>query len=154
MLASVKHFLANEWRQAHAQKRGGGRAIIPWDCETAEVRYRLEPVEEQTPEKVFDRRWALTLLDQVLVLLRKEFAGAERLKQFDVLKVFLTGASVQFRYREAGAVLGISEGAVKTAVHRLRRRFRELLREQLAQTVAAEEEIDEELRYLFAALSP
>lgn len=152
MLAACRHFLANEYDKARAQKRGGGREHLTLDFPAAEQRYLLEPTHELTAEKLFDRRWALTLLDQVLGRLRNEFARTNKLTVFDRLKSFLTGEGEPTRYSQVGADLGLSEGAVKVAVHRLRKRYRELLLEEIGRTVADTSEIDEEIRQLFAAL--
>ncbi|MCI0491291.1 MAG: sigma-70 family RNA polymerase sigma factor [Blastocatellia bacterium] len=150
LLASLNHFLANEWDRERAQKRGGGIKFIPLD--TAEDLYSLDPADKLTPEKLFERRWATTLLDQVLALLKEEFAGAGKAALFDRLKDFLTGAESRDSYKQAAAELEMSEGAVKVAVHRMRRRFRRLLRAEIAKTVANPAEIDDEIRYLLSAL--
>ena len=153
LLASLKHFLAKEWRRAGTQKRGGGRSAISLDLARGESRYRLEPAHELTAEKIYERRWALTLLEQTLAKLRDELAGGEKLKQFEHLKGYLGGDKSTVPYRQIAAELGMTEGAVKVAVHRLRRRCRELLRAEIAQTVAGPEEVDEELRDLLAAVA-
>ena len=150
LLAAMKHFLANEWDHARAQKRGGGRVPISLDAMTAESRYAMEPAALETPERVFERRWALTLLDRVLNHLRDEFAKAGKLAVFDELKSALAGDKTP--YSEIGARLGMSEGAVKVAVHRLRGRYRDLIRAEVAQTVDSEAEIEDELRSLMSAL--
>jgi RNA polymerase sigma-70 factor (ECF subfamily) len=150
LLATMKHFLANEWDRAHAQKRHGGRALLSLDAESAESRYAMEPAESATADKIFERRWALTLLDQVLARLREEFAAAGKAKIFDELKPALTGEKIP--YDEIGGRLAMNEGAVKTAVHRLRQRYRELIRDEIAQTLGSEEDVDSELRHLMAAL--
>lgn len=152
MLASLKHYVANERDRATAQKRGGVNPPLPLELETAEGRYSLEPRDNTTPEKLFDRRWALTLLDRVLGRLRAELKQREKDETFDRLKVFLTGEKAQVSYRELGVELGMSEGAVKVTVHRLRRRFRELLHDEIAQMVTSREEVDDELRYLVTAV--
>lgn len=152
LLASLQHFLANEWDRARAAKRGGGQPIVSLDDSQAEARFRLEPVDEMTADKMFERRWALALLDQVLARLREEHAGADKSALYEALKPTLTGARESAPYAELAGRLGLSEAAVKVAVHRLRRRYRELLREEIARTVAAPEEVDDEIRHLFAAL--
>jgi RNA polymerase sigma factor (sigma-70 family) len=152
LLAALKHFLANERDRAGAQKRGGGRPPLPLEIENAEGRYSLEPADPETPEKIFERRWALTLLDKVLSRLRDEYHRAGKGALFDLLKDLLTAGKAGEPYARLGAELGMSEGAVKVAVHRLRRRFGELLREEIAQTVADPQDVDDEIRYLFAAL--
>ena len=151
LLAAMKHFLANEWDRSRAKKRGGGVATIALDAMSAETRYRHEPADTQTAEKLFDRRWAMTLLDQVLARLRAEMLAAGKLADFDALKFCLSGEKTA--YAEVARTLDMSEGAVKVAVHRLRERYRALLRAEIAETVATPEEIDGELRHLLTALS-
>jgi len=153
LLASLKHFLANEWDRERAMKRGGGKRLIPLDDDSAESRYKLEPRDDLSADKIYERRWALTLLDQVLSNLRAEFQADGKLKEFEVLKQYLSAGRTSVSYAHAAEKLGMTEGAVKVAVHRLRKRYRELLRAEIAQTVATASEIDAEIRYLFAALS-
>ncbi len=151
LLAAVKNFLANEWDRSRAQKRGGGRAVVAWDALSAEARYQLEPAHELTPERLFERRWALGLLDQVLARLQDEFDEGGKARLFDALKGTLAGGMIE-TYAAIADRLGISEVAVKVAVHRLRRRYRELLRAEIAHTVADPAEIDEEIRHLLNCL--
>jgi len=151
LLASMKHFLANEYDRANALKRGGGRQAIALDALRADSRYGMEPADELTPERLFERGWALAVLEQVLTRLETEQSVAGKASQFGTLKGFLTGGG-EGGYAEAGERLGMSAGAVKVAVHRLRRRYRELLREEIAHTVAEPAEIDEEIRYLLSCL--
>jgi len=153
LLASLKHFLANEWDKARAQKRGGGRAFISIDAAAAESSVSLEPADAVTADKIFERRWALSLLEQVLRRLREEYTRDGKDRQFEQLKSTLTEASRSVPYAEIAARLGTSEGAVKVAVHRLRQRYRELLRAEIADTVADPGEIDDEIRNLFTALA-
>lgn len=153
LLAALKHFLANEWDRRRAQKRGGAKTHVPIDNQSAETRYGLEPAHDQSPEKLFERRWALTLLDQVLNRLREEFVAAGKVEQFDELKITLTADRRSVPYTDLGARLGLSEGAVKVAVHRLRQRYREVLRAEIAHTVARPSDVEEEIRHLFAALA-
>ena len=153
LLTAFKRFLTKERERDQAQKRGGRRHIVPLDFQTGERRYHLEPVDHATPETIFERRWALTLLEQALARLRQEFETAGKQRVFDGLKATLTGDDVAEPYAEIAGRLEMSEPAVKVAVHRLRRRYQELLREEIAQTVATAEEIDEELRNLFRAVS-
>jgi RNA polymerase sigma-70 factor (ECF subfamily) len=153
LLTSLKHFLANEWDRARAQKRGGGQLPISIDLDSAETHCRFEPADPATAEKIFERRWALTLLDQVLGRLRSEYESAGRSQLFEQLKFTLTEESRGLRYAEIAIRLGSSEGAVKVAVHRLRQRYRSLLRAEIAATVASPNEVEAELRNLFAALA-
>jgi len=152
LLAAMEHFLAKEWTRAHRLKRGGGQTLVSLDDDTAEQRYRLEPSHDLTPEKIFERRWAMTLLEQTMNRLGEEHGAAGKTQLFERLKTFLAGDRPDCSYAQAGAELAMSEGAVKVAVHRLRRRYGELLRDEIAQTVARPEEIDEEIRYLFQTL--
>lgn len=152
LLTALKRFLSKQRHQARAQKRGGGRKPLSLDFEQGESRYRLEPVTEVTPEAIYERHWALTLLEHVMARLRAEFQRAGKPDAFDHLKVFLTGEAAAPRYREVAVELGMTEGAVKVAVHRLRRRFRECVLAEIAQTVAAPADVDEELRHLFQAV--
>lgn len=153
LLASLKHFLANERAAAGAKKRGGGKKILPLDIETAENQYALQQREEFSPEKLFERSWALTLLERTISRLRAESATEKKQKLFDCLQVYLTAKDSAISYRQAAEELNITEGAVKVAVHRLRKRYRELLRDEIAQTVTTEEQINEEIRDLFAVLA-
>ena len=154
LLVSLKHFLANELDRSRAEKRGGDCFISPLDLGSAESRYSLEPSHELTPEKIFEKQWALTLLDRVLSRLGEEFRSQKKSKQFDLLKVFLTGENVRGLYAQTAAELATTEGALKVAVHRLRARYRELLREEIGLTVDSPDKIDDEIRYLLAAISP
>jgi len=151
LLAALKHFLSNERDRARTIKRGGRQTFVPLDAMSTETRYRVEPADNLSPDKAFERQWALTVLDQVLARLRVEFAAAGKEALFEALKPFLTGDGKADSQAEVGARCGMSEGAVKVTIHRMRRRYRELLREEIAQTVASAEEIDEEIRHLFAA---
>jgi len=153
LLASLKHFLANEWDRRKALKRGGARTHVPIDSQSAETRYGLEPAHDQSPEKLFERRWALTLLDQVLHRLREEFVAEGKAEHFEQLKITLTTDRRSVPYADLGSRLGLSEGAVKVAVHRLRQRYREVLRAEISHTVARPEDVEAEVRHLFAALA-
>lgn len=152
LLGCLKHFLSNEWDRANALKRGGGRSILSIDAEDAEGRYLREPAHDLTPEKVFDRRWALTLLEQTLSELRAECERSGKQELFESLKPSLTPDGRDEGYAALGAKLKMSEGAVKVAAHRLRQRYREILRGRIAETVNSEEAVDEEIRDLFSAL--
>ena len=153
LLSSLKHFLANERDRARAQKRGGGRKVLSLDFENAESQYALEPSHQLSPEKLFERSWALTVLEHTMARLQTESAGTKKRKLFNHLKVYLTAKKSSVPYHNVAAELDMTEGAVKVAVHRLRQRYRELLRDEIAQTVATAEQIDEEIRDLFAALA-
>jgi RNA polymerase sigma-70 factor (ECF subfamily) len=152
LLTAFKHFLSKERDRANAQKRGGGRRNLNLDFHAGENRYHLEPQDRGTPESIYERRWALTLLEQALTLLRQEFARAGKQKLFEGLKGMLTGDSIAEPYSQIAEKLSMTEQAVKVAVHRLRQRYRELLREEIAQTVSNNDEIDDELRDLFNAV--
>jgi RNA polymerase sigma-70 factor (ECF subfamily) len=153
LLASCRHFLANQADKAQALKRGGGRTSLPLDLADADRRYAAEPGHEQTPERLFERRWALALLDQVLGRLRGHYETAGQAALFEHLKGALTGET-DGPYAEVAVALGMTEGAVKVAAHRLRQRYRDFLREEIARTVADEAEVDDEVRTLFRALGP
>ena len=153
LIVALKRFLANEWDRARAQKRGGGQHPLSLDTELAEQRYRIEPVEGATAERVFERRWALTLLDRTMTRLREEFGSAGKGEEFDGLKVCLTAERGEISYAEIAKALGINEGAARVAVHRLRKRFREIFREEIAHTVSSPDEIEEEVRYLMGVLA-
>jgi RNA polymerase sigma-70 factor (ECF subfamily) len=152
LLAALKHFLANQRDRRQTHKRGGRQVVISLDGLKAERRYQLEPAHNLTPEKLFERQWAIAVLDQVLLRLQTEFAAEGKQAIFGRLKCFLTAGGRSGCYAEVAAELGMTEGAVKTAVHRLRRRYRELLRDEIAQTVAGPEEIDDEIRHLLSCL--
>jgi RNA polymerase sigma-70 factor (ECF subfamily) len=153
LLASLNHFLANEWNRARALKRGGGVQFVSIDENAAEERYRLEPVTGVTPEKLFERRWVLALLDEVLVRLRDEWCEQGEGARFDHFRVFLADLKGAKPYAEVAAQTGLTEAAARQAVRRLRLRYRELLREEIAHTVSSPLEVDEEIRYLFAAFA-
>jgi RNA polymerase sigma-70 factor (ECF subfamily) len=152
LLAACKHFLSNERDRARAKKRGGGQKLVSIDVADAETRYRLEPSHVLTPEKLFERRWAMTLLEQVLANLRSESVRIGKADHFDQLKVFLTAEKGKTSYREAAEELGITEGAAKVAAHRLRKRYRELLHEEIAKTLNEGDSAEDEIRELFTAL--
>ncbi len=151
MLAALKHFLANEWDRAQRQKRGGGVTPMTLDWQGADSRYRIEPADPLSPDKLYDRAWATALLELVIGRLRAELAAHGRADFFDAVKEFLAVGEAAIPYAEAAARTGLSEGAVRVAVHRLRKRYRELLREEIAQTLADPAQVEDELRSLFAA---
>lgn len=153
ILGSLKFFLADELAKLQAQKRGGGQAMVFLDAHSAEERYRLEPMELMDAEKLFERRWAVTLLDRVLERLEKEFSEAGKSRLFERLREFLLGDRASATYQETGNTLGMTEGAVKVAVHRMRQRYRELFQDEIAQTVADPAEIEGETRHVFTVMS-
>jgi len=153
LLVSLKHFLDNEWHKTHAVKRGGRQVLISWEDLKPHERDLLGPSDQMTPEKAFNRRWALRLLERVMERLRSECVAARKGEMFEAVKEHLTGDAAGKSYREIAAQFGTTEGAVKVTVHRLRRRFGELVREQVGRTVDKPEEINEEIRELFAALN-
>ena len=150
ILASLKNFVTNEWDKSQSLKRGGGETIS-LDAMDAEARYAAEPVDDFTPERVFERRWALALLEQVFKRLRQGYTQRGHEELFQALKHVLIG-SASASYAQIAGRLDMTEGAVKVASHRLRRRFRELLREECGQTVAEPGLVDEEIRQLVASL--
>jgi RNA polymerase sigma-70 factor (ECF subfamily) len=152
LLAALDHFLANARRRARAQKRGGGQMTLSLDFQVGEGRYQAEPAHELTAEKLYDRQWALTLIERAMTQLRRDLAEAGKLDQFEQLKPYLGGDDKKVPYRKLAESLGMSEGAVKVAVHRLRRRCQDVLRAEIAQTVSEPAEVEEELRSLFAAV--
>jgi DNA-directed RNA polymerase specialized sigma24 family protein len=153
LLACCKHFLANQRDFARAQKRGGGRPDLSLDFPGAAERYRAEPASAQTAEKLFERRWALTVLDQVLERLQREYQAEGKAALFEYLKNVLVGDTEALSYARIGTALAMNEGAVRKTAQRLRERYRSLLRELIADTVAEPEKIDDEIRDLFAALA-
>jgi RNA polymerase sigma factor (sigma-70 family) len=152
LLTSLTNFAANERDKEAAQKRGGGVPAISLEFENAEGRFQLEPATDETPEKIFDRRWAITLLDHVLARLTAEMIRTGKESQFERLKTYLIGDQPQLSYAENASILGVSEGAIRVAVHRLRRRFRDLIRDEIAHTVSSPEEIEDELHHLWKAI--
>jgi RNA polymerase sigma factor (sigma-70 family) len=153
LLSSLKHFLADEWDRTQAQKRGGDIKILSLDIDDGETRYGCEPVDELTPEKLFERHWAQTVLKQAMTRLKAEYVTAGKQQLFDHLKTCLTAEQGSISYSNIAVKLDMTEGAVKVAVHRLRQRYGELVRQEIAQTVTTMEQIEEEIRDLFAALS-
>jgi len=152
LLTAVKHFLANEWDRAHALKRGGDQVAVSIDLLEAEQWYMPSVVEEATPESLFERRWALSILEQVLARLRAEFAAAGNADQFERLSLLLNRDSDDVGYEALAAQMGMSAGALRMSVHRMRRKYRRLLREEITDTVSTPDEIDDEIRFLVSAL--
>ncbi len=150
LLSTLKHFLANEYDRTQALKRGGGQVIIPLDTDFAEGRHGVDPGHEITPERQFEQNWAMTLLDKVMAELRKDYARAGKTNQFDEFKPFISDPNPSVAFSEVASRLGMTEAAVKMAVSRLRQRYRRLLREQIARTVSSPDEVDDEIRHLFA----
>jgi RNA polymerase sigma-70 factor (ECF subfamily) len=152
LLTSAQNYMINTWHRDRAKKRGGGESPLPLDFDTAESRYRVEPGHDETPDKAFERRWALALLDRVLERLVQEMGQASGSERVRLLSRFLTGVQPDLSYREAGERLNMSESAVKVAVHRMRKRYGQLLREEVRQTVDDPAQVDDEIRYLFAVM--
>jgi RNA polymerase sigma factor (sigma-70 family) len=153
LLTALRRFMADEWDAANARKRGGGQVFISIDDREAESRYQRELSHDITPEKLYDRHWALALLEQVLFRLRDEYEARGKTELFDQLKLVLTKGKGVVPYADMAAKLGMSEGSIKVAAHRLRRSYARILREEVAQTASGPEEVEEELRDLFASLS-
>lgn len=151
LLVSLKFFVADEEDRLRARKRGGGM-LVPMELSSGEERYQREPAHGETPERIFERRWALSMLDRVMEKLRKEFILHGRPEHFERLKVFLLGQS-DAPYAALARDMNTSEGALKVAIHRLRKRYRELFRLEIADTVADPAEVESELRFLAAVLS-
>ena len=151
LLVALNHFLTDEWRQAHAAKRGGGRPMISLDSGIAETRYALELASDLTPERLYERAWALTLLDQAIARLKEECLASGKGLQFEQFESFLTNEATQSDCAAAAAQLGMTAGAVAVAIHRLRQRYRELVREEVTHVVASPAEVEDEIRWLFAA---
>jgi RNA polymerase sigma-70 factor (ECF subfamily) len=150
LLAALKHFLANEWDKSQRQKRGGGVEFLSLDWQDAEIRYRIDPADQLSPEKLYDRAWALTLLERVMH--RLQMANADN-EYFVSLKPCLTAEKRAINYSEVASTLAISESAVRVAVHRMRRQYRELLRAEIAETLADPAQLEEELQALYQAFS-
>jgi RNA polymerase sigma factor (sigma-70 family) len=151
LLSALKHFLSDAWDRERRLKRGGGQHVISLDGQPGEDRYRLEPRDESSPDRLFERRWALTVLEQVLTRLEQEYDATGKRMLYHELKKFLTDEE-RDAYPRTARDLGMSEGAVRVAVHRLRRRYGEVLRLEIAHTVAGPEEVEEEMRYLRGVL--
>ena len=152
MLGAMNYFLATEWTKMQTQKRGGGREIVSLDLAAAEQRFDLESADHATPDKAFDQAWATALLDKVLSQLEAEFRREGKTQLFNTLKQTLAGSRESQPYAALAAQLSINEGAVKTAVHRLRKRYRQLLEAEIANTVASPDEVKEEMRYLLSVM--
>jgi RNA polymerase sigma factor (sigma-70 family) len=153
LLSSLENFLNNEWDRAAAQKRGGGQRTISWDEQDAEGRYRNEPVDELTPERIFEKRWAATLLELVLKKMREEFIVSSKAELFEAIKPHLWSEGPATTYAQLAVQLNMTVVAVKVTVHRLRHRYRDLLRAEIAHTVATPGEVDDEIRHLIKVMS-
>ena len=154
LLVCLKRFLANEWDRARALKRGGGKATLSIDFRDADDRYLLEPAHGLTPERLFERRWALTVLQQALARLAEEMKRAGKERLFEQLKVYLVADHTAPPHADTAAALGMTEGAVKVAVYRLRERYRTMLRQEIVATLGDPADADAEIRELFEALAP
>jgi RNA polymerase sigma-70 factor (ECF subfamily) len=153
LLAAMKHFMANEWNKASAQKRGGGQPILSLNDDAAEHRYRLEPAEKATPESLFERGWAVTLLEGVLARLEDEYRRAGKQAWMEAMRPALTTDREAIDYAAMSRKLATTETAARVAAHRLRQRYRQLIRAEVAGTVAAPEEVEAEMRHLFKVLT-
>ena len=152
LLNSLQNMLCNEWDRQHAQKRGGHRPHVPVDLQDAEGRYLIEPAHDQTPEKIYERTWATTLLERALTELKTTYEKAGKVELFGELKCFLPGALSTQPYAEVALRLGKSEEAVKMAVSRLRQEYGRVLKDEIKRTVSSPEEAQSELRHLLAVL--
>jgi RNA polymerase sigma factor (sigma-70 family) len=152
LLASCKFYMCDDADRSRAQKRGGGLSPLPFEICNGEERYSLEPSHDETPERIYERRWARTLLDRVLERLPEEFVRHGKLEQFNKLRMCLQG-DAGVSYAELAAQLHTTEAALKVSIHRLRKRYRDLLRAEVADIVSDPAEIDSELRYLIGALA-
>jgi RNA polymerase sigma-70 factor (ECF subfamily) len=152
LLGALKHFLANEHDRTHALKRGGALTFVPWEESIPENTFRSAGTDALSPDLAFEKSWALTLLNQVLVQLRDEYGRAGNAATFEALQIYLTGDKGDVPYAETATRLNLGESALKMSIQRLRRRYGDLLRKEIAQTVDTQQEIDEEIRALFAAV--
>lgn len=153
LLAAVKHYMANEWNKSNAQKRGGGQKIISIDKAMSEERFDNEPATNETPEVIYERKWALTVLHNSIEDLRREYDTQNKTRTFELLKKHLIGDTDNMTYAEIGRELNISEGNVKVIAHRMRHRFNTILRHHIAQTVESAADIEEEIQYLISCFS-
>lgn len=152
LLASLKHFLINEWKRERTQKRGGGAKLVEIDSLDPAMRDACEPRTGENPEQAYDKRWALTLLGRARVRMQKEYLDAGQLDRHEALKGYLADGEEPLSYAETAALLGISEAAAKSAIYKIRQRFGQILRAEISRTVASDEDVEDELRHLIAAL--
>lgn len=152
LLRSLQNSLADDWKRAHRAKRGGGAVELPLDGAVAEARCAAEWTTPMTPERAYDQRWALTLLERVLERLREDYARVGKARLFEALQDFLWGPDGSASYATLARDLAMTEGAIRVAVHRLREHYRERLRTEVAHTVGDPEEVDAELRYLIGVV--
>jgi RNA polymerase sigma-70 factor (ECF subfamily) len=153
LLTAMKRFMINEWKKAHVQKRGGNQTVLSLNDDTAEHRYQLEPIEKRTPESLFERGWALSLLNSVLLKLEQEYSHEGKTEWMETMRPALTAERDDIRYAEIATKLDITETAARVAVHRLRKHYRHLIRSEVAHTVASPDEVDEEMHHLFQVLA-
>jgi RNA polymerase sigma-70 factor (ECF subfamily) len=153
LLASLKNFFINEWKKSQRLKRGGGEQLLSLDWETADTKFQVAATNEPSPDQAFDREWALALLAKVIERLQAECVADGKAKLFGQLKMFLTAGKAESAQAEVAKSLGLEEGAVRVAIHRLRKRYRELLRDEIAHTLADAAMVDEEMRALFGAFA-
>lgn len=152
LLGSLKHFLSHQWEKANAQKRGGGRAPISLDFASVDSSIRIEAVDGLTPEQIFDRDWAMTLLSQIMERLKSEYVSSDKAELFEQLKPFLIGRPSGNTWRQVAERLQMTEAAAKMTGARMRKRYREILRQEIADTVSEPEDVDDEIRNLFSTL--
>ena len=155
LMGAINHYMADEWDRAKALKRGGGAGHVSlgFDFEKVERQFEMQAAGRSDPERIFNHRWAIELLNRVLEYLRAEYGQAGQLERYETLIPFVTGEQDDATYRDAGQLLGISEGAARVAAHRLKRRYKEAVREEVAATVSDERDVEEELLHLMQALS-
>jgi len=153
LLASLKNFLANEWHKSRRQKRGGSSPVLSLDWQSADSRYQIDPADNLSPDRIYDREWALALLERVITRLRDESIAADKAQLFESLKPFLTADKSSMPYAQIAADLQMAEGALRVSVHRLRRRYRELLRDEIRQTLSDPAQLADEMQTLLGAFA-
>jgi RNA polymerase sigma-70 factor (ECF subfamily) len=153
LLSAMKHFMANEWKRAHTRKRGGGQPSVSLNDESAERRYALEPIEKETPESLFERRWALALLDSVLTQLENEYRNEGKGAWMDAMRSALITDREALDYKDVAQKLNMTETAARVSVHRMRKRYRQLLPAEVGRTLASSQQIENEIRHLFQVLT-